>query len=368
MRTRIVFTWLLMSLAGTTMAQQTEEFRYKGFDRQDPLRIRNHIEVDLGQKNALIVQFRKFADVEARRNIDSVLRLFVADYKQVADANQDPTRAVHVVFRLGPIGRYLDVRTTPQPATSFRFTDQKAEPALVKTQQDTLQMVWSSAPAPLPYYEFNAYLIVNNLSDVSRLLQNGGINEKLQEAMNAVRGYKWHDLTNPRMTFDMRYKREGSSIQTNFINPTLAINPFINFQPSVGIGLIRNQWVPSLNFDIGYVPSRLHNVSYLVGYNANFFFAPQADGLPRIQRNDFLSVGVAFFQPGRDGRVSNFSKQIASFNIGMLVHRRGSYFAPNTIRLHGTIYQKGFFKVQPELYMNGFFKQVFPGVRIGFGL
>ncbi len=351
------------------MAQQTDEFRYKGFDRQDPLRIRNHIEVDLGQKNALIVQFRRFADVEAHQNIDSALRLFVADYRKVADPNLDPTRSVHVLFRLGSIGRNLDVRTTPQLTTSYRFMDGKPDPMLVKTGQDTLQLVWSLAPDAFPYYDFNAYLLVNNLSDIDRWLQNGGINEKLQEAMKSVRSYKGHDLTNPKMAFDLRYKREGSSIQTNFISPGLAKSSFLSFQPSVGVGLIRNQWVPSLNLDLGFVPSRMHNVAYTVGYSSNFFFAPPTGDNPfRIQRNDFLSVGLAFFHFGKDGRLSNFNRQIASFNIGMLVKRQGDYFAKNTVRLSGTLYQKGFIKIQPELYMNGFFKQVYPGVRIGFGL
>ncbi len=351
------------------MAQQTEEFRFKGFDNQDPLRIRNHIEVDLGQKNALVIQFRRFADVEAHQNIDSALRLFVADYRKVTDANQDPTRSVHVLCQLGDIGRNLDIRTTPQPTSSFRFMDQKPDPVLVKTKQDTLHLVWSSALTVLPHYDFNMYLLINNLSDIDRLLQNGGINEKVQEAMKAVRGYNAHDLTNPKMAFDLRYKREGSSIQTNFISPGLAMNPFISFQPSVGVGLIRNQWVPSLNLDLGYVPTRLHNVSYTAGYSTNFFFAPQAADSPfRIQRNDFLSIGVGFYRPGKDGRMANFNQQIASFNIGFLVYRSGDYFAKNTIRLSGTLYQKGFIKIQPELYMNGFFKQVYPGVRIGFGL
>ncbi len=369
MRTPYYIALLLMSMAGTTMAQKTDELRFKGFDNQDPLRLRNHIEVDLGQKNALVVQFRRYADVEAHQNIDSALRLFVADYRKVADPNLDPTRAVHVLFRLGDIGRNMDIRTTPQPTTSFRFMDQKPDPILIKTVQDTLQLVWSSVSAALPYYDFNAYLLVNNLSDIDRLLQSGGINEKLQEAMKSVRGYKAHDLTNPKMAFDMRYRHEGTSIGTNFISPGLAMNPFISFQPSIGVGLIRNQWIPSLNLDLGYVPTRLHNVAYTVGYNTNFFFAPQAtDGPFRIQRNDFLSVGIAFFQPGKDGRMANFNRQIASFNVGFLAKRQGEYFNKNTIKLGGTIYQKGFIKIQPELYMNGFFKQVYPGVRIGFGL
>lgn len=367
MRTHYYIALLLMSMAGTAMAQQTES-HLVGPGKRGRFNGISHIEVDLGQKNALVVGFTTFAQLTARQNVDSLLRLFVADYKRITDTTQNPLTATHALFRLGDISRTVDVRQTAQPTTSFRFMDQKPDPVLVKTKQDTLQVVWSSATTVLPYYDFSYYLIVNNLSDIGRLLQNEGINEKLLEAMKAVRQYKGHDLTDPKMAFDLRYRREGTSIGTNFINPGLAKNPFLSFQPSIGVGLIRNGWVPSANLDVQFIPTRFKGVGYSVGYLSNFFFQNPADGRGLIQRNDFLTVGVAFYRNNPDGRTPAFDRLRASFNVGFLTHRSGNYFAKNTIRLSGTIYQKGFIKIQPELYMNGFFKKVYPGVRIGFGL
>ena len=367
MHTKYTIALLLMSMAGTTMAQQTES-HLVGPGKRGRFDGVSHIEVDLGQKNALVVGFKTFAQLTARQNIDSVLHLFVADYKRIADTTQNPLSAIHALFRLGDMSRTVDVRQTAQPTTSFRFMTGKSEPILVKTKQDTLRVVWSSAAGVLPYYDFSFYVLVNSLSDIDRLLQNGGINEKLQEAMKSVRQYKYHDLTNPKMSFDLRYRREGTSMGTNFINPGLAKSPFLSFQPSIGVGLIRNQWVPSANLDIQFIPTRFKSVGYSVGYLSNFFFQNSADGRGPIQRNDFLTVGVAFYHNNPDGRTPAFDRLRTSFNVGFLVHRSGNYFAKNTIRLSGTIYQKGFIKIQPELYMNGFFRQVYPGVRIGFGL
>ncbi|MCY7359441.1 MAG: hypothetical protein LH609_18695 [Rudanella sp.] len=358
---------LLMSMAGTTMAQQTES-HLAGPGKRGRFNGVSHIEVDLGQRNALVVGFRTFTQLTARQNVDSVLRLFVADYNRIADTIQSPLSTTHALFRLGDISRTVDVRQTAQSTTSFRFMTGKTEPVLVKTQQDTLQVVWSSATSSLPYYDFSYYLLVNNLSDIERLLQNGGVNEKLQEAMKAVRQYKNHDLTNPKMAFDLRYRHEGTSIGTNFMNPGLAKNPFLSIQPTLGVGLIRSQWVPSVNLDVQFIPTRFKGVGYSVGYMSNFFFQNPADGRGLIQQNDFLSFGVAFYHNNPDGRTPAFDRLRTSFQVGFLAHRSGDYFAKNTIRLSSTIYQKGFIKIQPELYMNGFFRNVYPGVRIGFGL
>ena len=328
----------------------------------------SHIEVDLGQKNALVVGFKTFAQLTARQNIDSVLHLFVADYKRIADTTQNPLSATHALFRLDNMSRTVDVRQTAQPTTSFRFMTGKSEPILVKTKQDTLRVVWSSAAGVLPYHDFSFYVLVNSLSDIDRLLQNGGINEKLQEAMGRVRDYKAHDLTNPKMSFDLRYRREGTSIGTNFINPGLAKNTFLSIQPTLGFGLIRSQLVPAVNLDLVFIPSRFKGIGYSVGYISNFFFQNPADGRGLIHQNDFISFGVAFYRNNPDGRTPAFDQLRTSISVGFLAHRSGDYFAKNTIRLSSTIYQKGFIKIQPELYMNGFFKQVYPGVRIGFGL
>jgi hypothetical protein len=349
------------------MAQQTDS-HLDGPDKRGRFNGLSHIEVELGHKNALVVGFTNVRQVQARKNIDSVLRLFVANYQRVADTVQTPLMATHALFRLGETSQLMDIRYTPQPTTSFRFTGGRAAPVLVKTKQDTLQIVWSSAVAPLPYYDFSLYLLLNSLTDIEQLLQNGDLNGKLQEALKSVSQYKGHDLTDPKMSFDMLYKSDGTAAQTKFISPGLAKGSFISFQPGLGVGLIRSQWVPSLNFDAQFIPDRFKGVGYSVGYLSNFFFQNPADGLGAIQRTDFLTVGMAFYRKSTDGRQAAFDRLRTSFSIGIPVYRSGNHFTKETIRLSGTIYQKGFIKIQPELYMNGFFKQVYPGVRIGFGL
>ncbi len=60
------------------------------------------------------------------------------------------------------------------------------------------------------------------------------------------------------MSFDMV---QGTDRKAQFIGPGLARAPFISFQPGIGVGIIRNQWVPSLNLDVQFIPTRLHNVA-----------------------------------------------------------------------------------------------------------
>jgi hypothetical protein len=42
----------------------------------------SHIEVELGQRNTVLIGFDQYRQVQARQNVDSVLRLFVNDYRK----------------------------------------------------------------------------------------------------------------------------------------------------------------------------------------------------------------------------------------------------------------------------------------------
>jgi hypothetical protein len=331
----------------------------------------SHIEVELGQRNTLLVGFDRYAQILARQNVDSVIRLFVNDYRKVADTTQSPTRATHATFRLRDADRALDLRFTPQPTSSFRF--RRDNPPLdVKTQQDTLHIVWASdsrtavdsRKSVMPD-AYGVYLFVNSITDLDDILRAGGINGALQKALESVRSYKGHDLTDPKMTFNMV---QGVDKRAQFVGTGLAKAPFISLQPGIGAGLIRNQWVPSLNLDIQFIPDRRRRVGYGIGYTSTFFFSQAPDnGSFQSFRNDFLSAGISFYNADKGNNASSFNRQVASFSVGVLVKRSGSYFERNTIRLSGTVYHKGLFKVQPELYMNGFFKKVNPGLRLVVG-
>ena len=323
----------------------------------------SHIEVRLGKRNVLLVGFNKYDQVRARQNVDSVLRLFVADYAQIRDSTAAGTSGLHLTYRLSPVGRVIDQRTTPPAATSFQFSVGEP-PALLKLRQDTLRVLWENPGQRTAHHQFAVYLLLNTIDNAAQLLAEGGVNARLQTALDNVQTYKHPDLTNPRMAFNLVQTNQRES---QFIGPGLARSPFLSLQPSFGVGLIRNQLAPSLHFNAEFIPSRFHTVGYSVSYLSTFFFQNPADGRA-VQRNDFLNVGLTFYRSKPNSLEGDFNRVLAGFYVGIPVHRSGGVFSKDAIRLSSTIYQKGFIKIQPELYMNGFFKQVFPGIRIGFGL
>ncbi|NID11870.1 hypothetical protein [Fibrivirga algicola] len=374
---------LLTGLSGTAMAQQTQltvpdntpnrKERAASYALRahlsTPGNRRNfegtsHIEVRLSKQAALLIGFNRYAQVRARQNIDSVLRLFVTDYAQVRDSAVVGTSGLRFTYRLSATARVIDQRTTSPNFTSFQFSVGEP-PALLKLRQDTLRVLWENPGQRTPYHQFAVYLLLNSIDDITQLLAEGGVNARLQTALDNVQSYKNHDLTNPKMAFNL--------VQTNqreyqFINPGLARGPFISLQPSLGVGLIRNQLAPSLSFSAEFIPSRYHTVGYSVNYLSTFFFQNPADGQAAVFRTDFLNIGLTFYYSKANNLEGDFSRVLAGFYAGIPVYRSGNQFAKDAIRLSGTIYQKGFLKIQPEIYMNGFFKQVYPGVRIGFGL
>ncbi|MBD2756426.1 hypothetical protein [Spirosoma validum] len=359
MRLFFLITTLLMSVAEISMSQSTGSRLTQPGARRKFVGI-SHIEVDLGQRNTLLIGFDQYAQVQAHKNIDSVLRLFVADYRKVEDTTQSPTRATHALYRLGNTDRDLALRYVPQPTTSFRFRDAD-EPVQVKTQQDTLQIAWVSALAKAVPTDFAVYFFVNSLQDLERLLSKGGINSKVEQALESVRDFKHHNLTNPRYTFDLLQSVDN---KPTFQTPGLAGEPFLSFHPGIGVGLIRTQWIPSLNFDLELIPNQFRRVGYTIGYTGNFFFGQSNTD---ITVRDFLNVGVSFYRYNKDRRTVAFSRQIASFYVGIPLRRNEYFFEPNTIRLGGTVYHNGLFKVQPELYMSNF-KNVYPALRLVVGL
>ncbi|WP_155297339.1 hypothetical protein [Spirosoma aerolatum] len=372
MRLFFLLTVLLLSTARMTMSQTVMRLTERG--AQQNFIGRSHIEIDLGQRITLLIGFNRYAQVAAHQNIDSVLHLFIADYRKVEDTTRNPTAATHALFRLAATARDLTLHSTPQATTDFRFQDGE-NPLEVKIQQDTLQIDWVSTydQRGLRYnysqvspYDYSVYLFVNSIHDIERLMRQGGVNSKVRQALDAVQNYKNHDLTSPKMAFDMLQRADNSF---HFLHPGSAKKPFLSFQPNVGVGLIRNQWAPSLNLDVHFIPSQLHTVSYSVGYTSTFFFDQSTtDGRFQTFRNDFLNVGLAFYYASKGRQPLSFSRQIVSFNVGIPVYRSGPYFDANTIRLSSTVYHKGLFKVQPEFYMNGFFKKVYPGLRLVVGL
>jgi hypothetical protein len=367
MLSRIVCTLLLLSMAGTALAQRaTPRLTQPGVARQ--FTGRSHIEIDLGKQNTLIIGFDRLVQIRTQSSLDSVLRLVLADYRTLLDTTSGAanTASVYVLANVSSVSRTIDLRRTSSPTTRFRFMAQATEPVQLKTQQDTLQLIWQDAQ-PRAYGHtsgFSAYLILNNLTDLDELLRNGGVDAKLRQAVEAAQPFE--NAKKAHANFDLIQPEK---------NPVAIINrghyrsPFISLHIlGIGAGLIRNQWVPSLNPSLEFVPGRFQRVSYSVSYLANFFFTNTPDGSIRTQRNDFATLGISVYKRDATRNETDFDKLRFGFSVGFSTYRSDSYFGKDAIRLSGELPLGNLLKIQPELYMNGFFRQVFPGLRVGFGL
>lgn len=105
-----------------------------------------------------------------------------------------------------------------------------------------------------------------------------------------------------------------------------------------------------------------------VGYQQQYFFGQNAEGSFRTYQNGFVSAGLSFFKKSEMGTIGRKPLvQTGQLTVGYLVHRRGTYYEPNTWRISGGIDLTPNIRVAPEVYFNGTFKNLSPGLRLSVG-
>ncbi|WP_420153490.1 hypothetical protein [Siphonobacter sp.] len=345
---------LLLSKLGSLWAQSIDQ-TYK-----------SHITLRLTNGQSVQLEFNQFSDLLAHRNLDSVLHLFVTDYQKVRDTSEALT-AHTIRFRFDENRRQLDVRSYPQTQQAYHFSGTE-EPALLKTQSDTLELPAWQAPAAVGWGsgspQFWVRFILNDLSFIETQLKKGGFNPFLEEAIQSVYQYKNHHLTSSKVTFDLVQEgKKATFSQLNFVRAA-----FISFQPRAEVGVIRHRLVPALAADVMWVPDSYRGMGFSVGLQSHFFFRGTPETGFHTDRNDFLNLGVHFYSRRPNGQKAEFSKLLTHLSVGVPIRRVGGYFPKNTVRLSGTVFSRGFIKLEPELYMTGFFRNVYPGVRLRLGL
>jgi len=348
---------LLMGLAGNAAAQRDRIKEH-----------RSQYEIQLPNRNRLVVVFNTWPELAAHRNLDSLLHLFVADWRLWRDTTGSRTDARRVTYTVETGGvRTARVTTHAVPTETYRFRSTEA-PAQLRTTQDTLVIEKRLEPASrttkpafdLPLnVQFQFYL--NHLDDVETL-EKQGLNAELEKAIRHARSYTGHDLFLPRY-------RSVYSAEPGVRRPW-RVGGFNEGQlvlsPGVGVGVARNQIYTALVGDLGLRPGQTL-LGLRLGWHEYAFFQPRGDGTTRIVRNSFLNAGIMSFRlrpaysdlPNANG---------ASLTLGYLVRRNGDFFEKNTFRLAGTVNLFRWSKIEPELYWNGFFKNVYPGVRVNVGL
>jgi len=136
---------------------------------------------------------------------------------------------------------------------------------------------------------------------------------------------------------------------------------FLELHLGAGAGLIRNNWVADLSFEVGLGLVKKGVVKFNPYLSTNLIFDFDEEG--DIDLNMFLNIG---YHPHlvKDPKKSIF----LGVELGFLIVNQGDLFEGTTFKL-GVNWSplKGVY-VGPQLYATDNFNKVFPGIRIGFGL
>lgn len=342
------------------------------------LHSRYHFEFEKGNK--LIVYAPNVRSLEEFQNIDSTLALFVRDFKTIKASLEESTNGRTAIYKPIKNGQYqLDLKEHKPTGQSFQFRPHNPEPLLLKRLQDTLLII-QNATVPIHIHFGNNYskemvtnelvyfcFVFNNLGDAEELLKKGTANAHIKKAIEDVKKYKGHDLTDDRFSFE--YTDTPLSGKT-FSRVKNKKEGFIAIHPSFGIGVFRNELVPNSQVDFTFVPNKYKNIGYTVGWRS-MFFTKRNDLTQGIstQSNGFMHLGITLydFRRQQSNRINTEHVLFGAY-LGRSVTRNGAIFDKNTWNFSMTVATKGMFKIQPEIYFNGFFKNVMPGIRVQIGL
>jgi hypothetical protein len=352
---------LLIGLAGTSTAQKLDR------PVSPPIAGQHVVTMPLPNRNSLVLHFDDWNDLSARRNVDSVLRLFVVDFHALRDTAGLNTGSRSATYALEEDGqRTLNLVSHPPSSERYYFRPNE-EPVQLKVLQDTLLVDDLRLPKRISNNKSTGansqtrhlrfYLVLNRLEDVETLLPTG-LNLEVEKAIRTAQSYQEHDLFNQRLWSRVTFDPSAAPTIRAGGNP----NAVLFLTASVGLGVTRNQLYTTLNGEIGFSPNN-GKIGGNLSWNEYFFFEGRGDGTSRIVRNSFLNAGINVSRERRsDGQAG--SLQGNRLTIGYLVRRNGNFFEANTWRLAGTITPFKFSVIEPELYWNGLFKKAFPGVRI----
>ncbi len=330
--------------------------------------------------NKLIIYAPNVGSLEEFKNIDSTLALFVRDFKTIKASLEENTNGRTAIYKPIKNGQYqLDLKEHKPTQQRFQFRPHTPEPLLLKTLQDTLLIV-QNATVPIKIHFNNDYskdkvdnasvyfcFVLNNLEDAEELLKTATANAHIKKALEDVKKYKGHDLTDDRFSFEYTDKPLLGNL---FRSVKYKKEDFIAIHPSFGIGVFRNELVPNSQVDFAFVPNKYKNIGYTVGWRS-MFFTERNDLTKRISThsNGFVHLGITLydFKRPQSNRVNTEHVLFGAY-LGRSITRNGAVFDKNTWNFSMTVATKGMFKVQPEIYFNGFFKNVQPGLRIQIGI
>jgi hypothetical protein len=363
-------TWyylvLVMSITGQAFAQNSESNNDKIFDLPANIASRRFY-VDLGKGNKLQLELSEMEDLKRFLNMDSVIRVFLADIEPLKDSLGDDLLSKRIDYTTDSTGR-TRIRIQQFRPKGSSFVLRNRDIAALKLDQDTINftgVVSFIARYPMRkaftssrHYRLSFFL--NNLSDIKNYM-DGSVNKKLLALQN--------NLSSPWATTSDRsgvYLQAEPAISARIPKGYVAGGDFLNFRISVDVQNYKNYFVPSFSLGAGFIISNSYfKRDIMLSWDPHFFFANNSQGRLNTIRNDFLTLtwGQGLVQDNEPRKESHL---LFIMSLAYLIKREGEYFEKNTFRLGAGRLSLfgGKTKIEPAMYFNNFFKGVTPGLRL----
>lgn len=325
--------------------------------------------IDLEKGNKLEIELTDIKDLDRVSNIDSLLKVFIADITPLKDSLSDMLTAKRIDYVTDAQGR-KKVRLQQFRPKGDNYIVNDGELASLKIAQDTINIIGVITNPPKPsqkisltkprYYHLMFYL--NNIGELTGYM-NGTLTEKIATIQNNV-NTKWPLILGSGSHYLAGDKNISADKPKGFTasGPGDMLVGFI----TVNVQNYKNYFVPS--FSIGtklVLTNRDRTFKWEPGlfWEPHFLFARDSVGKLKTFRNDFLTLTY-----GQGGTTDHDPRKPFAFStvfsLGYLINRNGNYFDKNTFRFGAGKLQLLKTTIEPSIYFNNFFKGVTPGIRI----
>ena len=371
---------LMLAYAGITgkvFAQQTITMTPITYSRTDamfygtPVGSSNiKFDFQLRGGNKMMLEFHSLNQVDSLPELNSFLQKVWKDLQFFEDSLSIPLVNRRIDYAVTGLDNKIRIIQYPQNGSIYSVKND--EVTQLKVEQDTLRIrMYTLGPAnnrgvviPSPYY---VTFFLNNVTDLESIIKTEKLNEAIQLLKNdlVVKSDKKNRYGD---TFYALYNVETGKrirpVKLPLRNPSpekpIVLPPYVQ----LGVQYIRGEWVPSVGVGLDLQRrSRKDRVQhYRLIWEPYFLFSRNTSNELRMERNDFVS-----FKYTLSSKISTPTRQIEflqTVSIGYLVHRKGEWFEPHTIKFSLPGFHAKNILLEPEFVFNDFFKNFSPSLKL----
>jgi len=349
------------------------------FDMARFASLRHLFVIRLKNSNSVKIRIANKQGFEKLLNLDSIVISVAKNLALLKDSLQDEMTQKRIDY-VNDSGSFVKIRIRQQRSNSTSFVLQADGPALMKIEQDSLNIVgYQSGQMMNPSVTQGAYIRVSYqvsflINDINKLeeLADGTLNKIMQELKEQWDGLdNWSPKKNsslyayyntPESKFITPMKNQRSVKKWSF-RPYIQlglqnVNNILTGSAGVGIELAKRIPASSNRFPLSSSTNR-----YQLFWEPYFFFDKLPENKFAMRRNDFVTFAVisestTFFSSESKVEFKGF------LSVGYLVHRSGNYFSDNTFKvgLPGASFK--FVSLVPEFIFHDLFKNFQPGLKL----